>query len=271
VDNPHTKPVPFWHWLIWQVKAVEPDVLFLAEAFTVPAMMVGLGSAGFSQSYTYFTWRTTPSELREYCEQLIATADRMRPNFWPTTPDILPEHLHDGQPPMFKIRAILAGMLSPSWGIYGGYELYEHEPRPGAEELNHNEKYELRPRPWAAKEAAGESLGPYLTRLNTIRRAHPALRWLRNLRFHEVDNEQVLCFSKHDPDTGDMVIVVVSFDPIHVQWANVDLDMPGLGFEWQHRFDVTDQLTGVTFNWGQHNAVKLDPQLEPAHILVVAA
>jgi starch synthase (maltosyl-transferring) len=271
VDNPHTKPVPFWHWLIWQVKAVDPDVLFLAEAFTVPAMMAGLGSIGFTQSYTYFTWRTSAAELREYCEQLIESADRMRPNFWPTTPDILPEHLHAGQPPMFKIRAILASMLSPSWGIYGGYELYEHEPRPGVEELKDNEKYELKPRAWAAKEAAGESLGPYLGRLNAIRRAHPALHQLRNLRFHAVDNDTVLCFSKRDEDSGDIVIVVVTLDPIHVQWANIDLDMPQLGFEWQHRFDVTDQLTGAAFNWGQHNAVKLDPQLEPAHILVVSA
>jgi starch synthase (maltosyl-transferring) len=271
VDNPHTKPVPFWNWLIWQVKDVDPDVLFLAEAFTVPAMMKGLGSIGFTQSYTYFTWRTTAWELRAYCEELVATADRMRPNFWPTTPDIMPEHLQAGQPPMFKIRAILASMLSPSWGLYSGYELFEHEPRPGVEELKDNEKYELKPRPWAAKEAAGESLAPYIGRLNRIRHAHPALHWLRNLRFHDSDNDQVLCFSKHDPATGDIVICVVSFDPAHVQWANISLDMPALGFEWQHRFDVTDELTKTTFNWGQHNAVKLDPQIEPAHILAVSA
>jgi len=135
VDNPHTKPVEFWHWLIAEVKKTDPDVLFLAEAFTRPAMMIGLGSIGFSQSYTYFTWRNTPAELREYCEQLIATADRMRPNFWPTTPDIMPEVLQNGLPPMFRIRAILAAMLSPSWGIYSGYELFEHVPRPGVEEL----------------------------------------------------------------------------------------------------------------------------------------
>jgi starch synthase (maltosyl-transferring) len=270
VDNPHTKPVAFWHWLIWQVKAVDPDVLFLAEAFTVPAMMTGLGSIGFTQSYSYFTWRNTASEMREYCEQLIGTLDRMRPNFWPTTPDILPEPLQHGLPPMFKIRAILAAMLSPSWGIYAGYELYEHVPRPGAEELIDNEKYELKPRDWAGKEAAGESLGPFLGRLNAIRRKHPALQWLRNLTFHEVDNPQVLCFSKQDEESGDTVLVLISFDPVNVQWTNVTLDMPALGFEWQHRFDVTDELTGATFHWGQHNAVKLDPQHEPAHILAIS-
>ena len=269
VDNPHTKPVAFWHWLIGQVKAVDPDVLFLSEAFTVPAMMKGLGAAGFSQSYTYFTWRNSAAEMREYCEELIATADRMRPNFWPTTHDILPPVLQNGLPPMFKIRAILAAMLSPSWGIYSGYELFEHVPRPGAEELIDNEKYELKPRPWEAAEAAGESLAPYLGRLNAIRRAHPALHWLRNLRFHDIDNPAMLCFSKTDADTGDIVLVVVSFDPIHVQWGNISLDMPELGFDWHHRFEVHDELTGTTFNWGQHNAVKLDPLVEPAHILSV--
>jgi starch synthase (maltosyl-transferring) len=269
VDNPHTKPVEFWGWLIAEVKALDPDVLFLAEAFTVPAMMKGLGKVGFTQSYTYFTWRNTAAELREYCEELIATAHLMRPNFWPTTPDIMPEVLHNGLPPMFKIRAVLASMLSPSWGIYSGYELFEHVPRPGVEELLDNEKYELKPRAWAAAEAAGESLAPFLTRLNAIRRAHPALHWLRNLHFHEVDNPSILCFSKVDADSGDTVIVAVSFDPIHVQWANVTLDMPALGFEWQHRFDVTDELTGATFHWGQHNAIKLEPSIEPAHILSV--
>ena len=269
VDNPHTKPLDFWEWLIGQVRAIDPDVLFLAEAFTVPAMMKGLGIIGFSQSYTYFTWRSTAWELREYCQELVETADRMRPNFWPTTPDIMPAHLQNGLPPMFKIRAVLAGMLSPSWGIYSGYELFEHVPRPGVEELLDNEKYELRPRPWAAAEAAGESLAPYLGLLNKIRRAHPALQRLRNLRFHESDNPVILCFSKRDPDSGDTVIVAVSFDPTHVQWANVSLDMPELGFEWQHRFDVKDEVTGATFNWGQHNAIKLDPLYEPAHVLSV--
>jgi len=269
VDNPHTKPVDFWHWLISSVKAVDPDVLFLAEAFTRPAMMNGLGRIGFSQSYTYFTWRTTAWEMREYCEQLVAAADHMRPNFWPNTPDILHETLQHGGPPMFKIRAVLASMLMPSWGIYAGYELFEHVARPGAEEYLDNEKYELRPRDWAGAEAAGRSLAGFLGRLNAIRRENPALHWLRNLRFHDIDNPALLCWSKRDPRSGNTVLVVCSFDSTGVQWGNTTLDMPALGLDWHERFVVTDQLTGATYDWGQRNAVRLDPFLEPAHILTV--
>jgi starch synthase (maltosyl-transferring) len=269
VDNPHTKPVDFWHWLIGEIRATDPDVLFLAEAFTRPAIMQALAKIGFTQSYTYFTWRTTAAELRHYCEELVAAADHMRPNFWPNTPDILTEQLQHGGPPTFKIRAALASLLSPSWGLYAGYELYEHTARPGAEEYAANEKYQLRPRDWAAAEAAGRSLAPYLTRLNAIRHAHPALRRLRNLRFHEADNEAVLCWSKRDPDTGDTVLVVCSFDPRHAQWANVTLDMPALGLDWHERFTTADELTGATYSWGQHNTVHLDPFVEPVHVFTV--
>jgi starch synthase (maltosyl-transferring) len=269
VDNPHTKPVDFWHWLIWTVKAESPDVLFLAEAFTAPAMMHGLGKAGFTQSYTYFTWRTTAREMREYCEELVAAADWMRPNFWPNTPDILPVHLQTGGPVMFKIRAVLASILSPSWGMYSGYELYEHIARAGAEEYVDNEKYQLRARAWAAADAAGESLTPFLRKLNEIRRGNPALHWLRNLHFHEVDNESLLCWSKRDEATGNTVLAVCSFDPGRVQWANVTLDMPALGFDWHERFAVHEELTGQDWEWGQHNAIRLDPFQEPAHIFTV--
>jgi starch synthase (maltosyl-transferring) len=269
VDNPHTKPVGFWHWLFGEVRKTDPDVLFLAEAFTRPAVMHGLGKIGFSQSYTYFTWRTTAAELREYCEELVAAADHMRPNFWPNTPDILHETLQHGGPPMFKIRAVLASMLSPSWGMYTGYELFEHVPRPGAEEYWDNEKYQLRPRDFAGAEAAGQSLAPYLTRLNAIRRANPALHRLRNLVFHDIDNETLLCFSKRDPDSGNTVLVVCSLDSAHVQWGNTTLDMPALGFDWHERFAVRDELTGAVYDWGQYNAVRLDPHLEPAHIFTV--
>jgi starch synthase (maltosyl-transferring) len=269
VDNPHTKPTNFWHWLIWTVKEVDPDVLFLAEAFTRPAIMHGLGTIGFTQSYTYFTWRTTAREIREYCLELVDSADHMRPNFWPNTPDILHETLQRGGPAMFKIRAILAGLLSPSWGIYAGYELYEHQPRPGAEEYLDNEKFQLRPRPWAAAERAGESLAPFIARLNAVRRENPALHWLRNLRFHDVDNEAVLCWSKRDTDTGNTVLVVCSLDSHNVHWANTSLDMPALGFDWHERMTVRDELTGASFIWGQHNAVRLDPSGEPAHVLTV--
>ncbi len=269
VDNPHTKPVNFWHWLIWRVKELDPDVLFLAEAFTAPAMMHGLGKVGFTQSYTYFTWRTTAGELRDYCLELVAAADHMRPNFWPNTPDILTEELQHGGPPMFKIRAVLAALLSPSWGLYSGYELYEHVARPGAEEYLDNEKYQLRHRDWAGAEAAGESLAPFLTRLNAVRRANPALHWLRNLRFHDIDNPALLCWSKRDERDGNTVLVVCSLDPRHVQWGNTTLDMPALGFDWHERFTVRDELTGEGYEWGQHNAVRLDPYVEPAHVFTV--
>jgi starch synthase (maltosyl-transferring) len=269
VDNPHTKPFDFWHWLIWRVKEVDPDVLFLAEAFTRPAVMHGLGKIGFTQSYTYFTWRTTAEEMREYCEELIRAADYMRPNFWPNTPDILHETLQHGGPPMFKIRAVLASMLSPSWGMYAGYELFEHLPRPGAEEYLDNEKFQLRPRDWAEAEADGRSLAPFIGRLNTIRRENPALHWLRNLRFHRIDNDALLCWSKRDPESGNTVLVVCTMDSATVQWGNTTLDMPALGMDWHERFDAHDELTGTRYEWGQHNAIRLDPYLQPAHIFTV--
>ncbi|WP_435148180.1 maltotransferase domain-containing protein [Micromonospora aurantiaca (nom. illeg.)] len=269
VDNPHTKPFDFWHWLIAEVKKVDPDVLFLAEAFTRPAIMHGLGKIGFTQSYTYFTWRTTAAEMREYCEELVASVDWMRPNFWPNTPDILHSSLQHGGPPMFKIRAVLAALLSPSWGMYAGFELFEHVARPGAEEYLDNEKYELRPRDWDAALAQGRSLAPFVTTLNRVRRDNPALHHLRNLRFHDIDNPALLCWSKHDLQTGNTVIVVCSFDSREVQWGNTTLDMPALGLDWHERFTVRDELTGAEYDWGQRNAVRLDPYLQPAHVLTV--
>jgi starch synthase (maltosyl-transferring) len=269
VDNPHTKPLDFWYWLIWRVKDVDPDVIFLSEAFTRPAVMHGLGKIGFTQSYTYFTWRTNAREMREYCEELVASADHMRPNFWPNTPDILHETLQRGGPPMFKIRAVLASMLSPSWGMYAGYELFEHVPRPGVEEYLDNEKFELRPRDWAAAGSRGRSLAPFIATLNAIRRQNPALHWLRNLRFHEIDNDVLLCWSKRDPQTDNTVLVVCTFDSYNVHWGNTTLDMPALGLDWHERFTARDELTGAAYDWGQHNAVRLDPYLQPAHIFTV--
>jgi starch synthase (maltosyl-transferring) len=269
VDNPHTKALNFWQWLIAKVKTTDPDVLFLAEAFHRPAMMNGLGKIGFTQSYTYFTWRTTAWEMRQYLEELQAGIDWMRPNFWPNTPDILPEHLQHGGPAMFKIRAVLASMLSPSWGMYTGYELYEHVPRPGVEEYIDNEKFELKPRDWAAAEREGRTLAPYIAKLNAVRRQNPALHWLRNLHFHEIDNPGVLCFSKRDTETGNTILVICSFDSVNVQWANTALDLPALGVEWHERFTAVDQITGATYDWGQFNAVRLDPHAEPAHVFVI--
>ena len=272
VDNPHTKPLNFWHWLIWEVKKTDPDVVFLAEAFTRPAMMHTLAKIGFTQSYTYFTWRTAKWELEEYGRELVAAADYMRPNFFVNTPDILHASLQHGGPPMFRIRAVLAALMSPSWGVYSGYELFEHLPvREGSEEYLDSEKYQLRPRDYDRAIREGRSLAPYLAHLNRLRNAHPALQQLRNLRFHHVDNENLLAFSKRDDETGDTVIVVVALNPYSVQEGITSLDMPALGLDWNDRMVVDDEMGGGTsdYEWGQVNFVRLDPHVEPAHVLVV--
>jgi starch synthase (maltosyl-transferring) len=271
VDNPHTKPLNFWHWLIWEVKKTDPDVLFLAEAFTRPAMMHQLARLGYTQSYTYFTWRTQRGELEDYGRELAANCHYMRPNFFVNTPDILHESLQFGGPPMFKIRAVLASMMSPTWGVYSGFELFEHVAvRPGSEEYLDSEKYQLRPRDWAAAEASGRSLAHYLRRLNEIRRAHPALQQLRTLHFHPVDNPNLICFSKTDPASQDAVLVVVNLSSHHTQIGTTALDMPVLGLDWHERFGVTDELGGATYDWGQFNYLELDPYREPAHVFALS-
>ncbi|MCL2781834.1 MAG: alpha-1,4-glucan--maltose-1-phosphate maltosyltransferase [Actinomycetia bacterium] len=270
VDNPHTKPLNFWHWLIAEVKKSHPEVLFLAEAFTRPAMMHELARIGFSQSYTYFTWRNGKDELQDYVNELISAAHYMRPNFFVNTPDILHEFLQHGGPGGFRIRAVLAAMLAPSWGVYSGFELFENQPiHPGSEEYLDSEKYQLRPRDFAAAEAEGRSLAPLLRRLNQIRHDHPALRWLRNTRFHWVDNDAITAFSKRDPESGDTVVVVCSTDPHSVREGWVDLDLPALGLDWPDRFIAHDLLTDARYEWGQHNFVRLDPHRTPAHVLAV--
>jgi starch synthase (maltosyl-transferring) len=270
VDNPHTKPLDFWHWLIWQVKETDPDVLFLSEAFTRPAMMHTLAKIGFTQSYTYFTWRTAKWELTEYLDELVGAADYMRPNFFVNTPDILHASLQYGGPAMFAIRAVLAAMLSPSYGVYAGYELFEHTARePGSEEYLHSEKYELRPRDFAAAKAAGQSLEPYLTKLNDVRRRHPALHWLRNLWFHHVDDDALMCWSKRDEETGDTVVVVLTLDPYDPRVSMVHIDLTALGIPWHERFEVYDEMTGTSYDWGAHNYVRLDPHDNPAHVFAV--
>jgi starch synthase (maltosyl-transferring) len=264
VDNPHTKPPDFWHWLIWQVKDRYPDVLFLSEAFTRPARLYGLARLGFTQSYTYFTWRTGKQELTEYASELASKVDECRPNFFVNTPDILHASLQYGGPGMFAI-------LSPSWGVYSGYELYENTPlRPGSEEYLDSEKYQLRPRDFAAALAAGRSLEPWITQLNTIRRTHPALQQLRTLRFHQVDNDSLLAYSKTDPATGDTVICVVTLEPFTTVSGTVWLDLPALGMAPHDRFTVHDEVTGETYNWGQVNFVQLQPWHAVAHILAVS-
>jgi starch synthase (maltosyl-transferring) len=271
VDNPHTKPLSFWERLLADIARTDPDVLFLAEAFTRPAMMRALAEIGFHQSYTYFTWRNSSAELSDYLRELSGPAAAyMRPNFFANTPDILHEYLQHGGPPAFKIRAVLASMLSPSWGIYSGYELCEGTPvRPGSEEYLDSEKYQFRPRDWERAQQGPAGIAPYIARLNAIRKAHPALHWLRNLRFHHVDQPELLCFSKRDPQEEDTVLVVVNLDPHQPREATVWLDLPALGLESDADFVVTDELSGQSFRWGRANYVRLDPGYEPAHIFQV--
>ncbi|MFL6162980.1 MAG: alpha-1,4-glucan--maltose-1-phosphate maltosyltransferase [Jatrophihabitantaceae bacterium] len=269
VDNPHTKPLNFWQWLISNIKAKDPDVLFLAEAFTRPAMMHELARIGFTQSYTYFTWRNTAWELRQYGEELVAAADYMRPNFFPNTPDILNEFLVNGGKAAFALRLVLAALLSPTYGIYSGYELYENVPvRPGSEEYLNSEKYQLRPRDLRGAIERGESLAPLMKRLNEIRRAHPALHQLRNLRFHHSESDALLVFSKRDADTGDTVLVVCTTDPHNVRDGWVHLRLDELGVDWQRGFTASDLLSGTNYEWGEHNYVRLSP-LQIAHVFAV--
>jgi starch synthase (maltosyl-transferring) len=267
VDNPHTKPVVFWEKVIADIGRTDPDVIFLAEAFTRPAMMSALGQIGFQQSYTYFTWRTAKDELTEYARELAGEkAAWMRPNFFVNTPDILHAYLQGGGRPAFEVRAVLAATLSPSWGVYAGFELCEAEAAaPGSEEYLHSEKYELRPRDWAAAEARGRSLAPLITTLNRLRRRHPALQQLRDITFHPVDNDAVLAYSKRRGD--DVVLVVVNLDPFHTQEATVSLNMPELGLSWHETVPVRDALTGETYHWGRDNYVRLEPGRAPAHVL----
>ncbi|MFE2030144.1 alpha-1,4-glucan--maltose-1-phosphate maltosyltransferase [Streptomyces hygroscopicus] len=269
VDNPHTKPVVFWEKVLGDIHRTDPDVLFLAEAFTRPAMLNTLGTIGFHQSYTYFTWRNTKQELTDYLTELSGDAAAwMRPNFFVNTPDILHAYLQDGGRPAFAVRAVLAATLSPSWGVYAGYELCENVPvRPGSEEYLDSEKYQLRPRDWAAAERAGGTLTPLLTRLNRVRRRHPALRRLRNLRFHHADNDSVIVYSKRAGDS--CVLTVVNLDPHHTQEATVSLNMPELGLQWHESVPVRDELTGETYHWGRDNYVRLEPErrMAPAHVL----
>jgi starch synthase (maltosyl-transferring) len=271
VDNPHTKPVAFWEKVIAGINRTDPDVIFLAEAFTRPAMMHTLAQIGFQQSYTYFTWRNGKQELTEYLTELSGeAASYMRPNFFVNTPDILHAYLQQGGRPAFEARAVLAATLSPTWGVYAGYELCENVPvREGSEEYLHSEKYELKPRDWAAAEADGRSLAPLLTTLNRLRRRHPALQQLRNLRFHPVNNDAVLAYSKRSGDGSDVVLVVVNLDPHHTQEATVSLNMPELGLAWHESTPVRDELTGETYHWGRDNYVRLEPGRTPAHILTL--
>jgi starch synthase (maltosyl-transferring) len=287
VDNPHTKPLTFWQWLIPAIKETDPRIIFLAEAFTRPSVMKRLAQIGFTQSYTYFAWRTSKWEIESYLRELVDTdtADYFRPNFWPNTPDILPEHLQTGGTPMFLARLVLASTLAASYGIYGpAFELQEHMPLgPGSEEYDDSEKYTIRH--WNRQ--APDSLGAFVARMNRIRHEHPALHHNRTLRFHSIDNEQLTGYSKshlvepgaylgeapvHPPPHPDVILVVVNLDPCHTQSGWLELDLDALGVPADEPFLVHDLLTDARYEWrGRRNFVQLDPDVVPAHVFRVAA
>jgi starch synthase (maltosyl-transferring) len=270
VDNPHTKPFAFWEWLLAEVRRTDPDVIFLSEAFTRPKVMHRLAKLGFSQSYTYFTWRETRDELRDYFTELAfgPGAVYFRPNVWPNTPDILPEHLQSGRRSTFVGRLVLASLLSANYGMYGPvYELMVHEPREaGSEEYLHSEKYEVHH--WDLDSPS--SLRHIVARLNRIRREHPALQRNDGLHFHHVDDDRLLCWSKSSADGKDAVLVVVNLDPVEVRSGWLWLDLGPLGLVGDQPFTVHDQLTGASYSWyGNSNFVRLDPSVVPAHVFTI--
>ncbi len=258
VDNPHTKPVHFWADVMRTIRAESPDVIFLAEAFTKAPMMHALGKAGFHQSYTYFTWRTSKAELIAYSEEVAhQTSAFFRPNFWVNTPDINPFHLQSGNPAIFAIRAALAATLTPSWGMYAGYELYEHRRfKEGGEEYLDSEKYEIKIRDWATAEKNQVTLAPFITLLNKIRRENIALQRLRNLRFHHTENDQMLAYSKREGDN--LILVVINLDPNFAQETTVHWDMNSLGLSVDS-FEVMDLIDSAKYQWSPQTYVRLDP------------
>ncbi len=270
VDNPHTKALPFWEWAIAEVRKEYPDAIFLAEAFTRPKVMYRLAKLGFSQSYSYFAWRNTSAELTDYFTELSqsAVAEYFRANLWPTTPDILTEYLQFGGRPAFMARLVLAAMLGANYGIYGpAFELCENVARePGSEEFLNSEKYQLRH--WDL--AKPDSLKEIIALVNRIRRDNPALHGDRSLRFHPVDNSQLICFSKQSDDLTNAIVVVVNLDPHHSQSGWVELDAELLGLEPKQPYQMHELLTGARYLWhGARNFLQLDPLSMPAQIFRV--
>jgi len=270
VDNPHTKPLAFWEWLIGEVKKEHPDVIFLSEAFTRPKVMYRLAKVGFTQSYTYFAWRNTKWELRDYFTELTQTDVReyLRPNLWPNTPDILTEHLQMGGRSIFMARLVLAATLGSNYGVYGpAFELCEDRPlQLGSEEYLDSEKYEIRQ--WDI--GRRDSLKDFIGRVNHIRRENPALQGNWALRFHDIDNERLICYSKQTEDGSNVILVVVNLDPHHRQAGWVELPLEALGLDTERPFQVHDLLSDARYLWhGPKNYVELDPQVVPVHILRV--
>jgi len=268
VDNPHTKPVAFWEYLIKGVREKYPDTIFLAEAFTRPKMMKALAKAGFNQSYTYFTWRNTKRELIEYFTELTQTemSEYFRPNLWINTPDILPFVLQDGGRPAFMIRVALAATLSPLYGIYSGYELCENEALPGREEYLDSEKYQYKERDWNAP----GNIKDWIARLNKIRRENRALQLYTNLRFHDAENDAILFYSKMTAARDNIILVVVNLDPHRKHNSFVYVPIENFGQMESDVYQVQDLLSGATYTWrGRRNYVELDPDIQPAHIFLV--
>jgi len=268
VDNPHTKPVAFWEYLITGVRQKYPDTIFLSEAFTRPKMMKALTKAGFNQSYTYFTWRNSKRELIEYFIELTQTemSEYFRPNLWPNTPDILPFVLQDGGRPAFMIRVALAATLSPLYGIYSGYELCENEALPGREEYLDYEKYQYKERDWNAP----GNIKDWIARLNKIRKENRALQLYTNLRFHDAENDAILFYSKMTAARDNIILVVANLDPHRKQNSFVYVPIENFGQMESDVYEVQDLLSGATYTWrGRRNYVELDPDIQPAHIFLV--
>ncbi len=271
VDNPHTKALPFWEWVIASVHKDHPEAIFLAEAFTRPHVMYSLAKAGFTQSYTYFTWRNTKAELQAYLEEITRppVSDFFRPNFWPNTPDILHVALQEGGRPAFMQRLILAATLTANYGVYGpAYELGENTPmKPGSEEYLHSEKYEIRH--W--DRSASHSIAPLMTKLNQIRKANVSLQNNERLHFHHVDNPHLLCYSKTTADHSNTILIAINLDPTQEQAGWIDLDLGELAVPYNRNFDVEDLLTGKHYQWhDRSNYVALRPETMPAHIFRVS-
>ncbi|MFL6597500.1 MAG: alpha-1,4-glucan--maltose-1-phosphate maltosyltransferase [Chthoniobacterales bacterium] len=268
VDNPHTKPVAFWEYLIEGVRENYPDAIFLAEAFTKPKMMKSLARAGFNQSYTYFTWRISKQELIDYFTELTQTemSEYFRPNLWPNTPDILPFVLQEGGRPAFMTRVLMAATLSPLYGIYSGYELCENEALPGREEYLDSEKYQFKERDWNAQ----GNIKDWIARINRIRKQNRALQMYTNLRFYPADNDAILFYGKMTPARDNIILVVVNLDPFRKQNSFVHVPIEEFGQMATDEYQVHDLLNDARYTWrGRRNYVELDPEIQPAHIFLV--
>jgi starch synthase (maltosyl-transferring) len=265
VDNPHTKPFAFWEWLIRDVQKIHPETIFLSEAFTRPKVMKALAKSGFTQSYTYFTWRNEKAELIDYFQELTnpPVSEYMRGNLFPTTPDILPVFLQEGGRPAFKIRLVLAATLSSVYGMYSGFELCEATPVPGKEEYLNSEKYELKVWDW---DRPG-NIRDDVIRINRLRREHPALQEYENLKFFWAASEHILCYGKYDQDADDAMLIVVNLDPFNTHDSTIYFPPDAFGLTNEEQYSAVDLISGETYLWkGGDQYVRLDPQIEPAHV-----